>query len=121
MQEQRATVGEPHTLGATLTADGVNFAVYSEIAEKIEVCLFDADGTNERRVELPGRTHAVWHGHIAGCKPGDLYGLRVTGPFDPSNGLRCNANKLLLDPYAKAIVGPLTWSTAHYAYDVNSD
>ncbi|MDB5819236.1 MAG: treX, partial [Rhizobacter sp.] len=121
MQEQRATVGEAHTLGASLTADGVNFAVYSEIAEKIEVCLFDADGSNERRVELPGHTHAVWHGHIAGCRAGDLYGIRVHGPFDPSNGLRCNANKLLLDPYAKAIVGPLTWSTAHYAYDVNSD
>ncbi len=100
--------GRSHPLGATVSPDGVNFAVSSEIAEAIEVCLFDSAG-HETRLELPERTAHVFHGQIPGVAPGQRYGIRVHGPWDPSRGLRCNPDKLLIDPYAMAIEGEVEW------------
>jgi isoamylase len=102
------TRGRPHPLGVTVDAAGINVAVQSEIADAVEVCLFDEDG-NEQRVELPERTAHVFHGHLAGVVPGQRYGLRVHGPWDPSSGLRCNPDKLLVDPHATAIEGAVDW------------
>jgi isoamylase len=100
--------GRPFPLGATPTAEGTNFAVSSEVADAIEVCLFDDDG-HEQRVELPARTAHVWHGLVAGTGPGQRYGLRVQGPWAPADGLRCNGAKLLLDPHATAVDGEVIW------------
>jgi len=96
--------GRPDPLGATFDGEGVNFAVYSEDATAIELCLFDEVG-NERRLLLPERTRFVWHGHLAGVRPGQRYGFRAHGPYEPSRGLRFNPFKLLADPYARAFVG----------------
>ena len=101
--------GLPFPLGATPTPDGVNFAVSSEIADAVEICLVDGDGS-EQRIELPERTAHVWHGHVDGIGPGQRYGLRVQGPWDPGAGLRCNPAKFLLDPHATAIDGDVQWS-----------
>jgi isoamylase len=100
--------GTPFPLGALPGAEGTNVAVSSEIADAVEVCLFDADG-NEERVELPERTAHVWHGFLPGVGPGQRYGLRVHGPWDPGAGLRCNPAKLLLDPHATAVDGEVRW------------
>ena len=96
--------GSPYPLGATYDGGGTNFALFSEVAERVELCLFDDDGT-ETRVDLPEREALVWHGYLPRVVPGQRYGYRVHGPYDPPAGLRCNPNKLLLDPYAKAIDG----------------
>jgi glycogen operon protein len=93
------TVGSDHPLGATLDDSGVNFAVWSSVAESVTLSLFDGD--EEHRFPLPGRTGDVFHGHISSIGPGARYGLRVEGPWDPANGLRCNPAKLLADPYAR--------------------
>jgi len=109
--------GSPWPLGATLTEQGVNFAVYSSIAEKVELCLFDRTGTREvRRLALPRRTDDIWHGLVPGLPAGTRYGLRVHGPYQPNEGLRCNPNKLLLDPYARALDRPLRGGAWQYAY-----
>jgi isoamylase len=109
--------GRPWPLGATLTEHGVNFAVFSSIADKVEICLFDRTGTREvRRYALPCRTDDVWHGFLPGLPAGARYGLRVHGPYQPQNGLRCNPNKLLLDPYAKALDRPLRGGAWQYGY-----
>ena len=100
--------GRPFPLGVTLSEQGANFAVRSEIADAIEVCLFDQGG-QEERFELPERTAHVFHGCLRGVGPGQRYGLRVHGPWNPSEGLRCNGAKLLLDPYATAIDGQVGW------------
>ena len=100
--------GHSFPLGATPTRDGLNVAVSSEIAEAIEVCLFDPEGA-EVRVELPERTAHVWHGLLPDVGPGQRYGLRVHGPWNPAQGLRCNPAKLLIDPYATAIDGEVRW------------
>ena len=108
--------GLPYPLGASPHPDGgTNFAVSSEIADSVEVCLFDERG-DEQRVELPQRTAEVFHGHLPDVGPGQRYGLRVHGPWEPENGLRCNANKLLLDPYATAIDGGIEWDEAVFAH-----
>src|SRR5690349_13555980 len=106
--------GDPYPLGATSTAEGTNFALFSENATEVYLCLFDAPGkgAKERRIKLPERTHSVWHGFIAEIKPGQLYGYRVEGPYDPKAGHRFNSNKLLLDPYAKAVTDTLEWNNA---------
>ncbi|HEV8331391.1 MAG TPA: glycogen debranching protein GlgX [Steroidobacteraceae bacterium] len=107
--------GSPEPLGATWTGEGVNFAVYSSGATSVEVCLFDATGEREiRRLALPERSDDVWHGFLPAPHgvPGLVYGLRVQGPYDPPHGLRYNGNKLLLDPYARALVGKFTWHAA---------
>jgi glycogen operon protein len=101
--------GHHETLGACADRDGVNFALFSEHAEAVELCLFDAAGQETERVMLPARTGDIWHGYIPGCKPGQAYGYRVHGPYDPAAGLRFNSNKLLLDPYAKRLAGSFQW------------
>ena len=89
--------GKAYPLGATYDGSGTNFAVFSEVAEKVELCLFDADG-KESRVTLNEADGFVWHGFLPAIEPGQRYGYRVHGPYDPSTGQRCNPNKLLLDP-----------------------
>jgi isoamylase len=108
--------GQPFPLGATPTREGLNVAVSSEVADAIEFCLFDGNGT-ESRVELPERTAHVWHGLLPDVGPGQRYGLRVQGPWDPANGVRCNPAKLLIDPYATAIEGEVTWGQAVFGHD----
>ncbi len=113
--------GKPHPLGANWDGSGVNFALFSAHAEKVELCLFDKTGQREiERVVLPEHTDEVWHGYLPDARPGLLYGYRVHGPYDPAAGHRFNPNKLLLDPYAKALFGPFRWSDAHYGYRVGS-
>ena len=113
--------GSPIPLGATADADGTNFAVYSSVAERIELCLFNTDGRTTRWHELPACIDGVWHGYLPGCKPGQRYGYRVEGPWDPDLGLRCNRAKLLLDPYARQIVGAFTWNNAVFDYVQHED
>jgi isoamylase len=108
--------GNAYPLGATYDGSGTNFALFSELAERVELCLFDSDGV-ETRVELPEVDGLVWHAFLPGIEPGQLYGYRVHGPYDPENGLRCNPNKLLLDPYAKAIHGQFQWDQSLFGYN----
>jgi glycogen operon protein len=120
---ERAAVwpGRPFPLGATWDGTGVNFAIFSAYAEKIELCTFDARGRRElRRVTLPEYTDQVWHGYLPDARPGMLYGYRVYGPYDPNRGHRFNPNKLLLDPYARLLAGTLRWSDAHFGYRVGA-
>ncbi|MFC4009700.1 glycogen debranching protein GlgX [Nonomuraea purpurea] len=107
--------GEPYPLGGTWDGVGTSFSVFSEVAERVELCLFHDDGTEER-VDLPEVDGFVWHGYLPGIQPGQRYGYRVHGPYEPSQGHRCNPAKLLLDPYAKAIDGELTWNEALFPY-----
>lgn len=117
----RLTAGTDSRLGATWDGRGTNFALFSANAHKVELCLFDAQGRRElERIELPERTEDVWHGYLNDVSPGQLYGYRVHGPYDPDRGHRFNAHKLLLDPYAKRLNGRLVWSEAHFAYRTGS-
>ena len=111
-------LGEPYPLGANWDGLGVNFALFSEHATNVELCLFDApDATRETtRLPLPERTDHVWHGYLPDIRPGQLYGYRVSGPYDPSSGHRFNPAKLLLDPYAKQIGRTLRWNDALLGY-----
>ncbi|MGD9528103.1 glycogen debranching protein GlgX [Pseudonocardia sp.] len=110
--------GHAYPLGATYDGAGTNFAIFSEAAERVELCLFDsADGTGaEERIALTEVDGFVWHGYLAGIEPGQRYGYRVHGPYDPAAGLRCNPHKLLIDPYAKALDGPVRWDEAVFGY-----
>jgi glycogen operon protein len=119
----RVWPGLPYPLGATWDGRGVNFAIASEHASRVELCLFDAaDRTVESmRVPLVERTNMVWHGYLPDARPGQLYGYRVHGPWDPRNGARFNPAKLLLDPYAKAIGRPLAWHPSLFAFAAESD
>ena len=111
--------GQSNPRGALWDGEGVNFALFSENAEKVELCLFDPSGQKEvRRIVLPEYTDQVWHGYLPEARPGLLYGYRVHGPYDPARGHRCNPNKLLLDPYARNIVGRLKWNDALFGYTV---
>jgi len=111
--------GTPYPLGATWDGEGVNFALFSEHAERVELCLFDRKGRRElERITLPEQTDRVWHAYLPEARPGQLYGYRVHGPYQPEAGHRFNANKLLLDPYAKSIGGELRWSDAHFGYRI---
>jgi isoamylase len=113
--------GSPSTRGATWDGEGVNFALFSEHAEGVELCLFDNRGRRElQRIPLREQTDQVWHCYLPEARPGQLYGYRVHGPYRPHDGHRFNANKLLLDPYAKSIVGQLAWSDAHFGYRIGS-
>ncbi len=113
--------GSPYPLGATWDGEGVNFALFSERAEAVELCLFDPKGRREvHRIKMPMQTDHVWHCYLPEARPGVLYGYRVYGPYAPKQGKRFNANKLLLDPYAKSIVGNLHWSDAQFGYKVGS-
>ncbi|OBG98988.1 glycogen debranching enzyme GlgX [Mycobacterium sp. E136] len=108
--------GKAYPLGATYDGTGTNFAVFSEAAEKVELCLFDTDGT-ETRITLPENDAFVWHGFIPNIEPGQRYGYRVHGTYDPPTGQRCNPNKLLLDPYSKAIDGNFDWNQSLFSYN----
>ena len=107
--------GRAYPLGATFDGSGTNFALFSEVAEKVELCLFDEAGA-ETRVELTEVDAYVWHGYLPRIQPGQRYGYRVHGPWDPEQGLRCNPNKLLLDPYAKATTGDIDWNQSLFGY-----
>ncbi len=107
--------GGPYPLGATYDGAGTNFALFSEVAENVELCLFDAGG-EETRVPLREVDAFVWHGYLPGIGPGQRYGYRVHGRYEPTSGHRCNPAKLLLDPYAKAIDGPVRWDQAMFSY-----
>jgi len=109
--------GRPFPLGATWDGEGVNFALFSEHAESVELCLFDARGKTEiARIDVREQTEHVWHCYLPEARPGALYGYRVHGPYNPHIGHRFNANKLLLDPYARAFAGRLNWNDAHFGY-----
>lgn len=111
--------GSPYPLGATVTADGVNFALYADNATAVELCLFDKDGTTETtKIKIKERSHHVWHILLPEVKAGQLYGYRVHGSYNPSEGHRYNPNKLLIDPYAKAIAGTIKWSDALFGYEM---
>jgi isoamylase len=119
----RVWPGRPYPLGATWDGAGVNFAIFSERATKVELCLFEADGDIKdarevERITLPEYTDLVWHGYFPDVEPGQLYGYRVHGPFDPANGLRFNPNKVVLDPYAKAIGRDVIWDDSLFGYKI---
>ena len=111
--------GHPYPHGATWDGEGVNFALFSQHAEAVELCLFDARGRHEtERIALREQTDQVWHGYLPSARPGLIYGYRVYGPYQPEDGHRFNPHKLLLDPYAKQILGELRWSDAHFGYRI---
>jgi isoamylase len=115
--------GHPHPLGATWDGSGVNFALFSQNAEKVELCLFDSpEATQEReRIELPQKTFNVWHGSFPDVKPGQLYGYRVHGAYEPQHGLRFNPHKLLFDPYAKSAGRMMKWDDSLFGYKVGHE
>src|SRR6478752_2099120 len=117
----RLLPGKPDPLGANWDGLGVNFAVFSANAERIDLCLFDPAGRREvARLALPECTDEVWHGYLPGARPGVIYGFRAHGAYEPHHGHRFNPHKLLLDPYARRIVGEIRSSEAMFGYRVNS-
>ncbi|MBC7785270.1 MAG: glycogen debranching protein GlgX [Burkholderiales bacterium] len=117
----RVWPGKSFPLGATWDGKGVNFALFSEFATKVELCLFEADGSQAHCIRLRECTDMVWHGYLPDAEPGQLYGYRVHGPYDPANGHRFNPSKVLLDPYAKVIGRPLKWDDALFGYTLGQD
>jgi isoamylase len=114
--------GRPNPRGATWDGRGVNFALFSANATRVELCVFDEKGEREvQRLDLPEFTNEIWHGYVEGLGPGTIYGYRVHGPYQPDAGHRFNPHKLLLDPYARAHIGALTWDPACYGYTVGAD
>src|ERR671927_334487 len=117
----RLSAGTSARLGASWDGRGTNFALFSANAQKVELCLFDSQGRRElERIELPERTEDVWHGYLNDVTPGQLYGYRVHGPYEPEHGHRFNPNKLLLDPYARRLAGRMVWSDAHFGFRIGS-
>src|SRR5688500_17320148 len=119
----RVWPGRPYPQGATWDGSGTNFALFSENASKVELCLFDSvdDKKESARITLPEHTDLVWHGYFPDIEPGQLYGYRVHGPYDPKNGHRFNANKVVLDPYAKAIGRDVRWDDSLFGYRIGQD
>ena len=117
MAELRVWPGAPYPLGATWDGEGTNFSIFSEHATGVELCLFDEHG-QERRIELVERTDLIWHAYLPDVRPGQLYGYRLQGPYEPAEGHRFNPNKLVLDPYAKAVNGDIEWNDALFGYQV---
>src|SRR5438046_1556163 len=119
----RIKPGSPFPLGATWDGQGVNFALYAENASGVELCLFDSkeEHKESRKIKIEERTHQVWHSYVPGLKPGQLYGYRVYGRYEPQNGHRFNPNKFLIDPYAKAISDTLHWHDALFGYEVGNE
>ncbi|WDF54030.1 glycogen debranching protein GlgX [Mucilaginibacter sp. KACC 22063] len=115
--------GDPFPLGATYKNNGVNFAIYAYNATKVEVCLFKTpkDEIEYTKIEMHERTHEIWHTFVPDLQPGQLYGYRVYGPYEPENGHRFNPNKLLIDPYAKAIAGPIEWHDSLFGYKMGDE
>src|SRR6201994_1743769 len=121
IRKSRVGEGAPNPRGATWDGLGVNFALFSANATKVELCLFDDTGRTELdRIELPEYTNEVWHGYLPEARPGTIYGYRVHGPYEPRQGHRFNPHKLLLDPYAKSTVGRLNWSPALFGYKMET-
>ena len=114
------TGGQSHPLGATLTNTGINFALFSQHATRVTLCLFDAEGTETLNIDLPENTGHIWHGHIQGLTAGQHYGYRVHGPYRPDEGHRFNPHKLLLDPYARQVTGHPIWDDALMGYNVRA-
>jgi isoamylase len=112
------TAGSPFPRGANWDGNGVNFSLFSETSDAAELCLFDASGNNERRIRIRERTNGAWHIYVPDVKPGQLYGYRVHGPYVPESGLRFNPNKLLLDPYTKAVGRNLAWADELFGYQM---
>lgn len=112
--------GKAYPLGASWDGKGVNFAIYTENAQAVELCLYESveEDTETVKIRIKERTHSVWHTYIPGLKPGQLYGYRVFGPYAPSDGHRFNPNKLLIDPYAKAIAGNVQWDDSLFGYEL---
>ena len=122
LQPYQVRAGLPYPRGASWDGQGVNFAVFSAHATKVELCLFDRFGKEEiQRIELPEFTDQIWHGYVLGLWPGAVYGFRVHGPYEPEKGHRFNPNKLLLDPYARSHVGSLIWNDACYGYTIGAE
>ena len=113
-------LGHHYPLGATWTGTGVNFALFSAHATSVDLCLFDHVSSVQEHIRIPmtEQTEQVWHVFLPDVRPGQLYGFRVTGPYDPERGLRFNSSKLLLDPYAKAIAGAVNWADEMFGYVV---
>src|SRR5688500_12590691 len=116
----RIRPGRPHPLGATWDGEGVNFALFSQHATQVELCLFESKDAKKEsiRIALTERTNRVWHVYLPDVRPGQLYGYRVYGPYAPEQGHSYNPNKLMLDPYAKAIAGPVLTTDAMFAYKI---
>src|SRR5205085_4144943 len=113
--------GLPYPKGANWDGKGVNFALFSAHATKVELCLFDSGGKTETaRIELPEYRDEIWHGYVPDIAPGTVYGFRVHGPYAPDEGHRFNPHKFLLDPYARAHVGELKWDAAVFGYKLES-
>jgi glycogen operon protein len=117
----RIWLGRPYPLGASWDGCGVNFSLFTEHADKVELCLFDESGREQQRIELPENTDQVWHGYLPEARPGLRYGYRVHGPYEPKAGHRFNPHKLLLDPYAKSIERWQGWNDAHFGYRIGDD
>jgi isoamylase len=120
MKEIKKQIGTPFPLGATWDGKGVNFALYSESAIAVKLCLFNTEGKETEQVNVTERTGNIWHTYIQDIGPKQLYGYRVNGPYDPQAGHRFNENKLLIDPYAKAISGTIQWHDSLFAYDIGN-
>ncbi|ACA17936.1 glycogen debranching enzyme GlgX [Methylobacterium sp. 4-46] len=121
MARPRIREGSPNLRGTTWDGLGVNFALFSAHATRVELCLFDDSGKTEiERIDLPEYTNEIWHGYLPDARPGTIYGYRVHGPYEPDEGHRFNPHKLLLDPYAKALVGSITWDPALFGYRLES-
>jgi isoamylase len=113
--------GNPYPLGATWDGSGANFAIFSENAEAVDLCLFDAEGGDEQRVRLTEQTDLVWHCYLPDVRPGQRYGYRMHGRYQPATGHRFNPAKLLIDPYAKRFDGTGTWDDALFGYRIGAD
>jgi glycogen operon protein len=119
--DRRVSEGSPFPRGATWDGKGVNFSLFSANATRVEVCLFDGAGEHElKRIQLPEYTNEIWHGYVPDIGPSTVYGFRVHGPYEPAAGHRFNPHKLLLDPYARAHTGELTWNPACFGYTIES-
>ena len=123
MTSVKTWLGYPYPLGATWMGNGVNFGLFSEAATSVDLCLFDSIDARQENVRIPVTEHTdqVWHVFLPDVRPGQLYGFRVSGPYDPERGLRFNSSKLLLDPYAKAIAGEVNWSDEMFGYVVGGE
>ena len=119
--KSRVSEGSPFPLGASWDGLGVNFALFSAFATKVELCLFDETGQVElERIELPEYTDEIWHGYLPDARPDTVYGYRVHGSYEPEAGHRFNPNKLLIDPYARQLVGTIKWHDALFGYTIGS-
>src|SRR5215467_8694609 len=123
MTPVKTFLGQPYPLGATWMGNGVNFAVFSEHATSVELCLFDSVEATEENIRIPAKeqTDQVWHVFLPDARPGQLYGFRASGPYEPEKGLRFNTSKLLIDPYAKAIVGAVSWADEMFGYVIGGE